>query len=129
MLGIPINPTTLFLYSSLFLSLHFLLMVSFSSRLSHRFANPGTSSSKFAATIFHSECGGARVGGPPFSWLSCTRPSSHAVSMRVNFNSLSSDPRSDLLNMRRPLLVKRESIFESSLIIRMRAYVYSMCIQ
>lgn len=79
---------------------------SFSSRLSHLFANLGTSSNKFAATIFHSECGGARIGGLPSSWLSCARPRSHAVSTRVNFNSLSDDPRSDLLNIRRPLLVR-----------------------
>lgn len=115
MLGIPINSTTLFLYPSLLLSFYFLPW-SFSSRLSHLFANPGTSSSKFAATIFHSECGGARIGGLPSSWLSCARPRSHAVSTRVNFNSLSDDPRSDLLNIRRPLLVRRWIYSESSLI-------------
>lgn len=80
MLGIPINPTTpsfstllyrsLSLPPSLFpahgLSLHVY-------PISFLYPNPRTSSSKFAATIFHSECGGAGVGGLPFSWLSCAR--------------------------------------------------------
>lgn len=92
MLGIPINSTTLFLYPSLLLSFYFLPMV-FLFTFIPSLCQPG-SSSKFAATIFHSECGGARIGGLPFSWLSCDRPRSHAVSTRVNFNSLSDDPRS-----------------------------------
>lgn len=119
MLGIPINPTTLFLLS---LSLSFRRVSLARVFLPNVYPTSSpTSSSKSSTTIFHSGRGGARGGGPPFSRLSCA---SHAVSTRVNFNSLSNDPRgSDLTDTRRPPLVRYKTAIRVSSIIRVHCAI------
>lgn len=105
MLGIPINSTTLFLFlfSTRGLSLH-VYPISLPTRepvrasLLQRYFIRNAEARESAGYLF-------------LGFLM------HAVSItRVNFNSLSDDPRSELLNMRRPLLVRRWISSESSLI-------------
>lgn len=124
MFGIPINPTILFLYpfvSSPSLSLFsvYLLPWSFSP---HVYPTSSLTENQFEQVRYNDISFGTRRRerrrAAFFSTFLCTA-ASHAVSTRVNFNSLSNDPRgSDLTDTRRPPLVRYKPAIQFSSIIR-----------
>lgn len=121
MLGIPINPTILFLQPFVSLSLSpfgvYLLPRSFSSRLSYLFANREPVRARYNDISFETRRR-ERRRATLFSTFLRTA-ASHAVSTRVNFNSLSNDPRgSDLTDTRRPSLARYKPAIRISSIIR-----------
>lgn len=123
MFGIPINPTILFLYP--FVSLSFFLplaCISCHGLSPHVYPTSSPTGNQFEQVRYNDISFGTqrreRRRAAFFSTFLRTA-ASHAVSTRVNFNSLSNDPRgSDLTDTRRPPLVRYKPAIRFSSIIR-----------